>query len=184
MPVAAGIAMTLKKRKPGAIALAYIGDGTWGEGTVYEALNMAKLWSLPLVVVVENNEIAQTTPRELQMAGTIEARAHAFGIRYVKSAANDLTAARALIEAPIAETRAKNDPLVIEFAVDRLGPHSKGDDTRPDALIAALKGRDWYTRYRASDSARFDEVERRVLARLEVTLAEVDARPASKWEHG
>jgi acetoin:2,6-dichlorophenolindophenol oxidoreductase subunit alpha len=182
MPVAAGIAMTLKKRKPGAIALAYIGDGTWGEGPVYEALNMAKLWSLPLVVVVENNEIAQTTPRELQMAGTIEARVAAFGVRYLKSDAADLVAVRALIEAPIAETRAKSDPLVIEFAVDRLGPHSKGDDTRPEALIASLKERDWYARYRAIDPARFDDLERRVLTRLEMTLAEVDARPASKWE--
>src|SRR5690606_28817310 len=79
LPVATGVALRLRDAEPGALALAYIGDGTWGEGAVYEALNMAALWRLPLVVVTENNGIAQTTPTSAQLAGTIGDRARAFG---------------------------------------------------------------------------------------------------------
>ncbi len=66
--------------------MVHIGDGTWGEGAVYEALNMAALWRLPLVVVAENNGIAQSTPTTRHLAGTIGGRARAFGIDFGRTA--------------------------------------------------------------------------------------------------
>lgn len=95
LPVAVGAALHSRRTRPGALALAFVGDGTWGEGSVYEALNMAALWRLPVVVVVENNGIAQSTPTSAQLIGTIRDRARAFGADYHHSAQRDVAALRA-----------------------------------------------------------------------------------------
>ena len=58
-PVAAGLAMTLKLRKPGYIGVVFIGDGTLGEGVIYETMNIASKWQLPLLIVLENNLYVQ-----------------------------------------------------------------------------------------------------------------------------
>ena len=79
-PVATGMALAEKHKGSGAVVIAFLGDGTLGEGVVYEALNMAALWEAPILYVVENNRIAQTTPVEQALAGSIPARFSAFGI--------------------------------------------------------------------------------------------------------
>src|SRR5262249_22251875 len=132
LPVAAGIALHLKRHEPGALALTYIGDGTWGEGAVYEALNLAALGRLALLVIVEHNGIAQSTATSAQMAGTIRARAAAFGITHLRVESTGLTAIRAAA-GPLVERVRGGAPVVLEFVTHRLGPHSKGDDTRTDA---------------------------------------------------
>ena len=58
----------------------FIGDGTLGEGVVYETFNIASKWRLPLLIVLEDNGIAQSTPQSQTLAGTIRGRAAAFGI--------------------------------------------------------------------------------------------------------
>ena len=80
VPVAAGMALAEKVGKTGKVAIAFLGDGTLGQGVVYETLNIAALWQLPLLFVIENNHYAQTTPVELGVAGSIPGRFHAFGI--------------------------------------------------------------------------------------------------------
>ena len=72
--------MARKLRGDGRIAVVFIGDGTLGEGAVYETLNVASKWDLPLLIVQENNRYAQSTPQSQTLAGDIEARAAAFGI--------------------------------------------------------------------------------------------------------
>ncbi|RPI78097.1 MAG: thiamine pyrophosphate-dependent dehydrogenase E1 component subunit alpha, partial [Chloroflexi bacterium] len=64
LPFAAGMAFAEKVKKSGAVTAVFLGDGTFGEGVLYEALNMTALWHLPIIFVVENNQIAQTTPAE------------------------------------------------------------------------------------------------------------------------
>ena len=80
VPVATGMAVAEKERGTGAVTVVFLGDGTLGQGTVYECLNLASLWSLPILFVVENNHYAQTTPRQLAVAGSIPDRALPFGI--------------------------------------------------------------------------------------------------------
>ena len=58
VPVAAGLAMTLKLRHPGQIGVVFIGDGTLGEGVIYETMNIASKWQLPLLIVLEHNQYA------------------------------------------------------------------------------------------------------------------------------
>ncbi|GAA5069462.1 pyruvate dehydrogenase E1 component alpha subunit [Thermocatellispora tengchongensis] len=180
LPVAAGVALRLAGT--GALACAYIGDGTWGEGAVYEALNLAALWRLPLLVVVEHNGIAQSTPTSAQMAGTIAGRAAAFGVRHLTVRSTDLGEIRAQAGPVVAAMRAEPAPAVLEFVTHRLGPHSKGDDTRPPQEIRRAADHDWHPRLRAAYGARFDELDREQRELVERVVAEVSARPPSVWE--
>jgi acetoin:2,6-dichlorophenolindophenol oxidoreductase subunit alpha len=182
LPVAAGVAMHLKRAEPGRIAVAHIGDGTWGEGAVYEALNMARLWSLPLLVVVENNGIAQSTSTSMQLAGTIEGRAGAFGAGYYGTRSTDVNRLRDELATVVAQVRDLCIPYVAEFATTRLGPHSKGDDSRPEEALREAAANDWYRCYREAfpdQLAAEDEVQRLRIARV---VADVTARPQSRWE--
>ena len=69
--MATGMALAEKRAESGAIVFDFLGDGTLGEGIVYECLNMASLWSLPILYVLENNHIAQTTSEKTAIAGKI-----------------------------------------------------------------------------------------------------------------
>lgn len=181
MPVAAGVALSLKRAGDGGLACVHIGDGTWGEGAVYEALNLATLWRLPLLVVVEHNGIAQSTPTTAQMSGTIAARAAAFGADHHRTDSIDLNRIRLELTDRVRRVREEGRPAVIEFVTRRVGPHSKGDDTRSAEELARVRAADWYVRYAAAFPEVFaaaDEAQRLRMARI---AEEVAARPPSVW---
>jgi pyruvate dehydrogenase E1 component alpha subunit len=182
LPVAVGVALRLKREALGRLAVTYIGDGTWGEGSVYEALNMAQLWGLPLLVVVENNRIAQSTATADQMAGTIAGRAAAFGVRHHLVTGNDVTGIRAELAPLITVARHECRPLVVEFDTYRAGPHSKGDDTRDAALIEEAAAHDWYASYARWFPEQFDDADARQRAFVAEVVREVSERPLSTWE--
>lgn len=182
LPVAAGMALALKGSSPGNLACAYVGDGTWGEGAVYEALNMAQLWRLPLVVVVENNGIAQSTATEVQMAGTIEGRCHGFGIRYEQVDVMDINDIRYQLKPAFLSVRKFVHPLVIEFRTFRLGPHSKGDDTRPEEAIAEARRYDWCHRYAIEFPTQFSRCDDEMRTRIDHIAEEVAALPVVSLE--
>jgi TPP-dependent pyruvate/acetoin dehydrogenase alpha subunit len=181
LPVATGVALHLRRTNAGALALVHIGDGTWGEGAVYEALNIAQLWKLPLLVVVENNKIAQTTPIEQQMAGSIEQRAQAFGTDYIKIRSIHPDEIRRTLADLILVVRRHNRPLVIEFDTERLGPHSKGDDTRDTGTIRSLNAKGWYVLQREAVRKSFDEIEVGVVKRVQQLFVDVAGRPLAEW---
>jgi pyruvate dehydrogenase E1 component alpha subunit len=178
MPVAVGVGIHLRARRPGAVAVVYIGDGTWGEGSVYEALNMAALWAVPLVVVVENNGIAQSTPTAGNMTGTIRGRAAAFGVAYHRIDTVDVAVIREQVRPMIASVRRAPRPIVLEFITHRLGPHSKGDECRDPAENA---GRDWYWRYAAEYPDEFGLADHRMQYRVRRLVAEIEGRAPSRW---
>ncbi len=80
VPVAAGLALAKKRDGVGGVVVAFIGDGTLGEGVLYETLNIASKWQLPLLIVLEDNGYAQSTPQKQYISGEIPLRARAFGI--------------------------------------------------------------------------------------------------------
>lgn len=181
LPVASGVALHLKRRGDGGLALAFIGDGTWGEGNAYESLNIARLWRLPLVVVTENNRIAQTTPVERQMAGTIEGRAHAFGVDHLKISTRDVREIRDILEPFIERVRSEHLPLVVEFDTDRLGPHSKGDDTRSAREMERARARDWYTLYAAAFPEQVAKLEEQARLDVAACVHDIEERTLSSW---
>src|SRR5213082_1187144 len=78
--IATGAALSAKMRGSGQVAVCFFGDGALGQGLLYEAMNMAALWALPVIYVCENNLYGEYTPCAETAAGEILARARAFGI--------------------------------------------------------------------------------------------------------
>ncbi len=142
VPCAAGMALAEKFKKTGRIAVVFLGDGTLGEGVVYETLNLASLWQLPLLFVVEANGFAQSTPTALQLAGSITQRAAAFGLRTAEGDGNDLAAVATLAADAVAYVRRETKPFWLVLNTYRLGPHSKGDDHRPAEELLRAHERD------------------------------------------
>ena len=139
VPMACGIALAEKRKDSHAICVVFLGDGTLGEGVVYESLNMASLWSLPVLFVLENNHIAQTTPIQLALAGSITARFEAFGIPARHMDTSDVLQIGSAAEELIARVRSESRPQALIIDTVRFGAHSKGDDTRPEAEMAVLR---------------------------------------------
>ena len=125
-----GMAFAEKYKRRGNIVVVFMGDGTWGEGISYEALNMASLWNVPLLVVVENNRYAQSTPVELNIAGSILKRAQAFDIEADEVESNNVAILYPKFEEVVRFVRGKQQPFVQIVNTYRLNAHSKGDDDR------------------------------------------------------
>lgn len=142
VPVAAGAAFAERLRGTGAIGVCFIGDGTLGEGLVYEATNLASLLDIPLLLVVENNGIAQTTPLAAHLAGSIRQRFEAFGLEVGEVTADDLDALDDAFATAFQHVRERRRPYCQIVHTVRLGPHSKGDDYRPPELLAAQRRSD------------------------------------------
>ncbi|MFW6692986.1 thiamine pyrophosphate-dependent dehydrogenase E1 component subunit alpha [Streptomyces sp. MAR4 CNX-425] len=181
LPVAVGVGLHQVRADPGALVCAFIGDGTWGEGSVYEALNMAQLWRVPLLVAVEHNGIAQSTPAETNMAGTVAGRAAAFGVRHYRVESADVNVIRTGLAPLLAQVRAERAPLVVEFATHRVGPHSKGDDTRTRAQVDRAREHDWYGRYRAAFPEQFERWDAKIRAEVDEIARDVAGRPPAVW---
>lgn len=138
-PLAVGMALAEKFKGSGAITTAFLGDGTLGEGVLYESLNMVSLWQAPVLWVVENNKIAQTTPVEISLAGEIAARFSAFGIPCEELDSSDVLEIAPLAAMLVKKVRASSAPRALILHTCRFGPHSKGDDTRPVEQIDRLR---------------------------------------------
>jgi len=139
VPVATGMALAEKRKGSGAVVVCFLGDGTLGEGVVYEAFNLAALWKAPALYVVENNHIAQTTPVELALAGEMSVRFSAFGIPVCELDTSDVLEISPVAEEQLEGVRSSGRPRGLILHTCRFGPHSKGDDTRPEGEIARLR---------------------------------------------
>jgi acetoin:2,6-dichlorophenolindophenol oxidoreductase subunit alpha len=168
---AVGVALAEKKRRSGAVTCAWLGDGTFGEGLVYEAMNIAALWKLPIVFLVEQNGIAQTTPTELQMAGSLAGRCAAFGIPVAEISGTDLDETLAAASRVIDAARAEERPHCLVSHAIRLGPHSKGDDTRDPAVLRAAWAKDPFLRLQQKVGTPAAAIDRELAELMGATLA-------------
>lgn len=140
--VATGLALAHKLSKTQGVSFVFMGDGTFGEGIVYESFNMAALWKLPVLYIVEDNQIAQSTPASKNRAGSLVSRFESFGIPAKKIDGQDLFSVRSETEITVEKIRSGKGPVGLIMKTNRLGPHSKGDDTRTDEFLADLWERD------------------------------------------
>ena len=136
---AVGRALAFKRRGGNEIVTLFTGDGTFGEGLLYESLNLASLWSVPLLIVVEDNRIAQTTPTAQALAGSMPARFTAFGIPCTELETSDVLEIQSVSRRLVETVRLQQAPQALVLHTVRFGPHSKGDDTRPEEEIARLR---------------------------------------------
>lgn len=172
-----GVGMALHRKQAGsdAIVATMIGDGTLGEGLLYESMNLAAIWGCRVLFVVEHNGIAQTTEtRHTIGGGNIEARGAAFGLRTWRFDDAEPEFMQSVAQV-VREMREQAGPGLLVIDTCRLGPHSKGDDLRPDEAKAAIAARDplmaiarrlpaaELEAIQARNEAFLDEVERDVL---------------------
>ncbi len=167
VPIAAGLALASKLRQSQDIAVVFIGDGTLGEGVVYETLNLISLWQLPLLVVCENNQYAQSTPVELNLAGSILARAQAFGIKATESTTDFVDDLLAHARSSIESVRRHRLPLFHLVNTYRLNAHSKGDDDRDPEEIARFSEKDFLARFESEQPDVYSELKATAVATTE-----------------
>ena len=177
VPNAAGAALAEKLKQSGAIVVVFLGDGTMGQGVVYESMNLASLWSLPLLFVLEDNQYAQSTHRSQEHAGNLAGRAAAFGIEGAELEADDVFAVYEAASRAVDFVRANSRPYFLTLHTYRLAPHSKGDDTRSPEELERQWARDPLTLLAATlDAQRRDEInaaiETRIQAAVEKALAD------------
>ena len=181
IPSGVGMALAEKLDGSSAIVSVFVGDGTLGQGILYESMNIAARWKLPVLFVVEANEYAQTTPTDVQHSGRLAARAAPFDIPSTEHEVTDVFETRKLSRAIIEGVRAESRPHFLVLHTYRLGPHSKGDDHRDQAEIDHHRRRDPLTTLRARlqqvEPGRVADLESRIERQVRCTATEVLSSP-------
>jgi len=181
--IGVGHALAVKRRGENGIVVAIIGDGTTGQGLLYESLNLASTWAVPMLFVVENNNIAQTTATSDTVGGSLEARGSAFGLRtwHLNDSAPDFLADA---EQVVAEIRTSRQPGFLVIDTCRLGPHSKGDDLRGIEIMDAIRTRDPLAKLgRDLDPQLKREIDEAADAFLDEVYRQAIASPEAKPSH-
>jgi len=139
LPIAAGLALENKFSNNNNISIAFLGDGTLGEGILYETLNISSLWNIPIVFILEKNNISQSTCFNQNFSGDISDRIKGFGVNYYNTSIYDISNLDNVFKEAFDYSRNNSKPVFIELELGRLNSHSKGDDNRDDNLISNLK---------------------------------------------
>jgi acetoin:2,6-dichlorophenolindophenol oxidoreductase subunit alpha len=140
--IATGAGLSAKLRGEPRISVAFFGDGALNEGLFYEVSNMAALWKLPVVYIMENNHYGEYTPPSKATAGTGPARAEAMGIPAVSVDGNDVVAVYRAAEWAVGRARSGEGPSFVECQTYRWRGHHMGDqgDTYGYRTQAEIEG--------------------------------------------
>ena len=141
LPVGTGLALHKKLSESEGIIVSFLGEGTLGEGVLYESLNLASLYDVPQLFICENNFYSQSTPQGNSIAGSITKRADSFGIRTFESNTWESTDLLEVMKEAIKYSR-KGHPAFVNIQTYRLNAHSKGDDDRDQSEIDYFKSLD------------------------------------------
>src|SRR3989441_6275405 len=128
--IATGAAMSAKMRGTDQVAVCFFGEGALGQGLLYETMNMAALWSLPVIYVCENNLYGEYTPCGETIAGEILGRAKAFGIHAESVDGQDVVAVNATMRRLVERARRGEGPAFLEAKTYRYYGHHVGDVNR------------------------------------------------------
>jgi pyruvate dehydrogenase E1 component alpha subunit len=177
IPLAVGVGLALQMQGRDEIIMGFFGDGAANQGSFHEALNMAAIWSLPLVYVCENNQygMSMSTKRALNIE-RISQRADSYGMPGVTVDGNDVVEVYEAATEAVARARAGEGPTLLECVTYRWKGHSKSDQElyRTKQEIQAWKERDPIPRFRdlllaggviSPEEATFiEETARRIIA--------------------
>ena len=187
LPVALGAAMSFIYRDEPRVALTFTGDGSSSAGLFHETLNMAAVWNAPLVVIVENNQYAYSTPLSQQMKSPeIAQRAGAYAIEGVAVDGNDVEAVYAVTHAAIERARTGGGPTLIEAKTMRMLGHAIHDGAEyvPPELLAEWEKRDPVKLFReklvasgVADAVELDEIGHRAAVEVVAAIEAAEASP-------
>lgn len=139
VPLICGAGLSIKLRRTDQVAVVFFGDGASNRGPVHEAMNMASIWKLPVIFVVENNQWASTTPQSAACSlEDLYQRAAGYNMPGIAVDANDVLAVRAAAGEAVARARAGEGPSMIENKTYRVRGHFEGDPQKYRAQAEIL----------------------------------------------
>lgn len=147
VPNAVGAAWAEKLRGTSNIAVVFLGDGTLGQGVVYECLNIASLKEIPVLFVVEENGYAMSTATREGVGGEILGRPKAFGVAGDETEGNNIDMLRESFQKAVSFVRNQRKPFMLVAHTYRLAAHSKGDDFRDEEEIRLHREQDPLKKY-------------------------------------
>jgi 2-oxoisovalerate dehydrogenase E1 component len=150
LPVACGMALAAQLRGHGRVAAAFTGDGATSEGDFHEALNLAAVWKLPVLFLVENNQWGLSTPvREQYACRHLADRGVGYGMPGLVVDGNDLLAVHRAVKEAAERARGGEGPSLLEFETFRMRGHEEasGTDYVPKALLEEWARKDPVQRY-------------------------------------
>jgi len=142
MGIATGSALRAKLQGTDDVTVCFFGDGATAQGLMYEVMNMAALWNLPVIYACENNGYSEYTKTEEIAAGSITARAEAFGIEAFTVDGQDVLAVNELAQKLVARARKGEGPFFVELMTYRYHGHHVGDINR-EYYRSKDEERDW-----------------------------------------
>jgi len=195
VPIATGLGFAHKHKKDGLVAVCYLGDGAVNQGQVYESLNMAALWKLPVLYVIENNKYAMGTSQERASAGELHNRGEGYGIPGMAADGMDVMAVREAGAKALDYVRSGKGPMILEMMTYRYRGHSMSDPAKyrtRDEVDEMRKGHDPIDHLGAriveSGAATQDELKQidaeiraRVVEAAEFATAAAEPEPAELW---
>ena len=126
-PLICGAALTAKTLKTGGVAIAFVGDGASNQGTTLESYNLAKVWNLPAIFVVEDNGYAEATSSSWSVGGSQLGRAAGFGMPGIEVDGHDFFAVYEVAREVIERARAGGGPSLVHVKLNRYFGHFEGD---------------------------------------------------------
>lgn len=149
---AAGLAYAAKIQKKDEVAIAYIGDGGTSHGEFHEGLNFGAVYNVPMVVIIQNNQWAISTPRaKATKAETLAQKAIGYGIPGIQVDGNDVLAMYVATQEAIKLAKAGKGPVLIEAVTYRMGAHTTSDNPkiyRSDEEVEAWSHKDPLKRFK------------------------------------
>lgn len=150
VPVACGVALASKLRKEQAVAMTYIGDGGSNVGEVHEGLAMASVMKLPLILIIENNQYAYSTPTSKQfIVDQLSKRAIGYGIPGITIDGTDILEVYRVCKEAVERARKGKGPTIIESVTMRMQGHAAHDNAWyvPKKMLEAWKKKDPLDRF-------------------------------------
>ncbi len=176
VPIGAGLAFAHQYRQDGGVCVAYFGDGAANQGQVYETFNMASLWKLPILFVIENNQYAMGTAVQRSSAETrFYRRGTAFRIPGMDADGMDVLKVRRAADLALAHIRAGNGPVLLELDTYRYRGHSMSDPAKYRTREEVQQMRDKHDPIEAAKAElvrrgigedRIKELDKRIRARV------------------
>lgn len=189
VPVMAGMALGARMKGEKRVALTYVGDGASSTGDFYEGLVFASVQRLPLVVIIENNQYAYSTPTSKQsLLKNLADKSKAFGIPGHVGDGNDVLEVYGITKTCVEDARAGKGPQLIEFKTMRMRGHAVHDDASyyPPGLLEAWKKKDPIARFEKKLKLTRDEkasMEERVKATVEDAVDFAEKSPVPPGEN-
>lgn len=176
-PIAAGVALSNKVNKINSISVVYIGDGTLGQGVLYETFNICANWDLPVVFVLEDNKYAQSTSSRQTFSGSKKFRAEGFGLEYFNVCSNNIEDLDEITNKAISFARDKKKPVLLHIDTYRLNSHSKGDDNRSFEEVDVNKQKDLLNHIKTLTPDYFQEYYKKSQKEIDIIIDEVLLEP-------